>query len=45
MSDAAINFYKVDRRALEFTLYEHLEVQKLFDLDRTPISRAPSATP
>jgi len=31
MSDAAINFYKVDQRALEFTLYEHLGVEKLFE--------------
>jgi len=31
MSEAAINFYKVDQRALEFTLYEHLGVQQLFE--------------
>jgi len=32
MSQAATNFYKVDRRAIDFTLWEHLRVQQLFDL-------------
>jgi alkylation response protein AidB-like acyl-CoA dehydrogenase len=30
MSQAAINYYKADPRAIRFTLYEHLEVQRLF---------------
>ena len=30
MSQAAVNYYKADPRAIEFTLYEHLEVQQLF---------------
>ena len=28
------NFYKVDRRAIDFTLYEHLHVEQLFDFER-----------
>ncbi len=32
MAEAAINFYKADLRAIQFTLYEHLKVQQLFDL-------------
>lgn len=31
MSEAAINFFKSDRRSLEFTLWEHFRVQDLFD--------------
>ncbi len=31
MSDAAINFFKTDLRSIEFTLYEHIKVQQLFD--------------
>ncbi|MBI4594124.1 MAG: acyl-CoA dehydrogenase family protein, partial [Candidatus Rokubacteria bacterium] len=33
MADAAINFYKADLRAIRFTLYDHLKVQRLFELD------------
>jgi len=33
LSNAAINFYKADLRAIQFTMYEHLKVQQLFDLD------------
>ena len=33
MADAALNFYKADLRALQFTLYEHLKVDQLFELD------------
>ena len=32
MTEAAINNYKVDLRAIQFTLYEHLKVQELFAL-------------
>lgn len=31
MSEAAINFFKSDRRSIEFTLWEHFRVQDLFD--------------
>ena len=31
MSDAIVNFFKADLRALQFTLYEHLKVQQLFE--------------
>jgi alkylation response protein AidB-like acyl-CoA dehydrogenase len=31
MSDVAINFFKGDRRSLQFTLFEHFKVQELFD--------------
>lgn len=31
MSDAAINFFKADRRSLMFTLFEHFKVQELFE--------------
>ena len=34
MPEAATNSYKVDRRAIEFTLYEHLQVQQLFEHER-----------
>lgn len=34
MSTAAINFYKADLRAIRFTLYEHLGVDRLFELER-----------
>lgn len=34
MTVAAINFYKADLEAIRFTLYEHLEIQQLFKLDR-----------
>ncbi len=33
MADAAINFFKTDLRSLQFTLYEHFEIQKLFEYD------------
>ncbi|HYD47144.1 MAG TPA: acyl-CoA dehydrogenase [Terriglobales bacterium] len=33
MADAALNFYKADLRALQFTLYEHLKVQQLFEVE------------
>jgi alkylation response protein AidB-like acyl-CoA dehydrogenase len=33
MSEAAVNHYKADLRAIQFTLYEHLKVQQLFELD------------
>ncbi len=31
MSEAAINFFKTDLRSIEFTLYEHMKVQELFE--------------
>ena len=31
MPEAAANSYKADLRAIQFTLYEHLKVQQLFD--------------
>lgn len=31
MSDAAINFFKADLRSLQFTLYEHIKVQQVFE--------------
>jgi alkylation response protein AidB-like acyl-CoA dehydrogenase len=34
MSAAAVNFFKADLDAIRFTLYEHLEVQQLFKLER-----------
>ena len=33
MAEAAINNYKIDLRAVEFTLFEHLKVDQLFALD------------
>jgi alkylation response protein AidB-like acyl-CoA dehydrogenase len=32
MSEAALNYFKADLRAIRFTLYEHLKVQQLFEL-------------
>jgi alkylation response protein AidB-like acyl-CoA dehydrogenase len=32
MSEAALNYFKADLRAIRFTLYEHLKVQRLFEL-------------
>jgi hypothetical protein len=32
MSEAAVNHYKADLRAIRFTLYEHLKVQQVFEL-------------
>jgi alkylation response protein AidB-like acyl-CoA dehydrogenase len=41
MPDTAPNHYKLDRRAIDFTLYEHLHVEQLFDTERyTHLSRA-----
>jgi alkylation response protein AidB-like acyl-CoA dehydrogenase len=41
MPDAAPNAYKIDRRAIDFTLYEHLHVEQLFDTERfSHLSRA-----
>src|SRR5262245_65899092 len=34
MPEAAVNSYKIDRRAIEFTLYEHLHVEQLFEHER-----------
>jgi len=34
MANAAMNFFKADMRAIQFTLYEHLRVQQLFELDQ-----------
>ena len=33
MAEAAINNYRVDLRAIQFTLYEHLKAQDLFQYD------------
>jgi hypothetical protein len=33
MSEAAVNHYKADLRAIQFTLYEHLKVQQVFELE------------
>ncbi len=33
MAGAAINAFKADLRAIRFTLYDHLKVQRLFELD------------
>src|SRR5215475_6186034 len=41
MPEAAVNSYKIDRRAIEFTLYEHLHVEQLFEHERyAHLSRA-----
>src|SRR5262245_22135721 len=41
MPEAAPNTYKLDRRALDFTLYEHLHIEQLFDTERySHLSRA-----
>ena len=40
MPEAATNAYKVDRRAIEFTLYEHLHVEQLLSTSATRTSRA-----
>ncbi len=34
MAETALNFFKTDLRAIQFTLYEHLQVQQLFALER-----------
>ena len=33
MSEAAVNHFKADLRAIQFTLYEHLKVQQVFGLE------------
>jgi len=33
MSGAAVNNYKADLRAIQFTLYEHLHVEQVFGLE------------
>src|SRR5262245_31300221 len=41
MPEAAQNTYKLDRRAIDFTLYEHLHVEQLFEHERyAHLSRA-----
>ncbi len=34
MANVAVNHFKADMRAIRFTLYEHLQVQQLFELDQ-----------
>jgi alkylation response protein AidB-like acyl-CoA dehydrogenase len=34
MPESGVNAYKADLRAIEFTLYEHLKIQQLFQYDR-----------
>ena len=34
MPEAGVNSYKVDRRAIDFTLWEHLHVEQVFDTAR-----------
>ena len=36
MADGATNFFKADLRSIQFTLYEHIKVQQLFDAERFP---------
>ncbi len=38
MAEGATNFFKADLRSIQFTLYEHIKVQQLFDADRFPKS-------
>lgn len=38
MAEAAPNFFKTDLRSIQFTLYEHIKVQQLFDAERFPKS-------
>jgi alkylation response protein AidB-like acyl-CoA dehydrogenase len=38
MAEGAVNFFKADLRSIQFTLYEHIKVQQLFDADRFPKS-------
>ena len=41
MAAAALNHFKADLRAIQFTLYEHLKVQQLFELEAySHLSRA-----
>ncbi|HXC53225.1 MAG TPA: acyl-CoA dehydrogenase [Candidatus Limnocylindrales bacterium] len=36
MADGATNFFKADLRSIQFTLYEHIKVQQLFEAERFP---------
>lgn len=36
MADGATNFFKADLRSIQFTLYEHIKIQQLFDAERFP---------
>lgn len=36
MAEGATNFFKADLRSIQFTLYEHIKVQQLFDAERFP---------
>ena len=38
MPEGAVNFFKTDLRSIQFTLYEHIKVQQLFDAERFPKS-------
>lgn len=38
MADGGTNFFKADLRSIQFTLYEHIKIQQLFDADRFPKS-------
>lgn len=38
MADGATNFFKADLRSIQFTLYEHIKVQQLFEAARFPKS-------
>ena len=38
MAESAVNFFKADLRSIQFTLYEHIKVQELFDEKRFPKS-------
>jgi alkylation response protein AidB-like acyl-CoA dehydrogenase len=38
MAESAVNFFKADLRSIQFTLYEHIKVQQLFDAERFPKS-------
>ena len=41
MPEAPQNSYKLDRRAIDFTLYEHLHIEQLFEHERyAHLSRA-----
>ncbi|MFN2375013.1 MAG: acyl-CoA dehydrogenase [Candidatus Binatia bacterium] len=38
MADGGTNFFKADLRSIQFTLYEHIRIQQLFDAERFPKS-------
>ncbi|HEY2776129.1 MAG TPA: acyl-CoA dehydrogenase [Candidatus Binatia bacterium] len=38
MAEGATNFFKADLRSIQFTLYEHIQVQRLFDASQFPKS-------